>query len=235
MKQWETAHYVFQFEDGSPAERDIRRIAAIQEGCWRHICQALKTEPDFKIHYMLCVTPEQVGRLYGDNEPCNGFAAPPDTVYAVYNDRVQCIGFHEDAHLISYCIHRPDSPAVREGLAMYFDRVWWGIDNLSWAVYMLKTGRYLPVDRLLDRETFFSYSDAVTYPIMGAFTQWLIAVWGMESYLAFYRADDPRAGMERVYGKTPADMDREFTDYLRLFPLDEALARRMAEKTETSA
>ncbi len=41
------------------------------------------------------------------------------------------------------------TPAIREGLAMYFDRKWWGIQNLDWAGYYLQTGRYIPVKKLL--------------------------------------------------------------------------------------
>ena len=39
--------------------------------------------------------------------------------------------------IISYTVNRPDSPAIREGLAMYFDRKWWGIQNLDWTGYFL--------------------------------------------------------------------------------------------------
>jgi len=31
----------------------------------------------------------------------------PNEIYAVYNDKVKCIGFHEDAHIISYNIAVP--------------------------------------------------------------------------------------------------------------------------------
>ncbi len=41
------------------------------------------------------------------------------------------------------------TPAIRESLAMYFDRKWWGIQNLDWACYYLQTGRYIPVKKLL--------------------------------------------------------------------------------------
>lgn len=126
MKHYESKHYVFHYMPGSQAELDIVKIAAEQEVCFQYICNVLDLEPSFKIKYYLYNTPEELGRIYGDNEPCNGFAKMPDEIYAVYNETVKCIGFHEDAHIISYTINRPDSPAIREGLAMYFDRKWWG-------------------------------------------------------------------------------------------------------------
>ena len=79
--------------------------------------------------------------------------------------------------IISYTVNRPDSPAIREGLAMYFDRKWWGIQNLDWTGYFLKTGQFIPVDKMLDREFFFEHDCTIAYPIMGAFTDWLIATY----------------------------------------------------------
>ena len=225
----ETPHYLFHYGEHTPAARDIEGIAACQEGCYRHICQVLGIAPSLRITYCLCSTPEEVGRIYGDNEPCNGFAAPPDRIYAVYNEQVRCIGFHEDAHLLSYTIARPDCPALREGLAMFFDRKWWGIHNLDWTGWYLDTGRCLPLDDLLDRETFFATDCAITYPVMGALTDWLISTYGMERYLHLYRSNSlPARALREVYHQSPEDMDQAFRAYVRLFRTDEELKQRMA-------
>ena len=130
MQTFETEHYTFHYGANTAAERDIEKIAALQESCFSHICAVLGLTPDFKIEYFLCDSPEEVGRICGDDEPCNGFADLPNRIYAVYNDAVQCVGFHEDAHLISFVRNRPICPAVTEGLAMYFDRKWWGIFSI---------------------------------------------------------------------------------------------------------
>ncbi len=106
-KQYKTEHYVFNYNADSKAEEDISKISRLQESCFGYICNVLKTEPTFKIEYYLCETPEEVGRLYGDNEPCNGFASSPNEIYAVYNEKTKCVGFHEDDHIISYTVrHR---------------------------------------------------------------------------------------------------------------------------------
>ncbi|MGM9587016.1 MAG: hypothetical protein ACI3VA_05970, partial [Candidatus Limivicinus sp.] len=114
MKQFESEHYIFHFTEESKAEADITEIASCQEACFRNICSVLKVSPSFKIDYFLCQSPQEVGKLYGDNEPCNGFAVMPNRIYAVYNEKLRCIGFHEDAHILSYTLNRPDCPAVRE-------------------------------------------------------------------------------------------------------------------------
>jgi hypothetical protein len=227
MIQFESEHYIFRYGANTKAEQDIVKIAACQESCFQYICSVLDVTPEFKIEYYLCDSPEEVGRIYGDNDPCNGFAALPNKIYAVYNEQVQCIGFHEDAHVISYLINRPACPAIREGLAMYFDRKWWGIHNMDWTGYYLRSGKYLPVDKLLDKECFFGHDCAVTYPIVGAFTDWLISRWGMERYLKLYRQMNIPVAMVQVYGKTPEQMNRDFISYVSLFKTDEGLEQRM--------
>ncbi len=229
MQTFETEHYLLHYGAGTPAERDIEKIAALQESCFSHICAVLGLTPDFKIEYFLCDSPEEVGHIYGNDVPCNGFADLPNRIYAVYNDAVQCVGFHEDAHLISFVRNRPICPAVTEGLAMYFDRKWWGIQNLDWTGYYLKTGRYLPMDRLLDREAFFAHDCAFTYPIAGAFTDWLLTVYGRERYGEMYSQPNPAAVMEQVYGRSPAALNADFEAYVRLFRTDDALEARMEE------
>ena len=181
MRQFESEHYIFNFNEGSEAEADITEIVSCQEAYFRYICSVLKISPTFKIEYFLCNSPQEVGRLYGDDEPCNGFAVRPNRIYAVYNEKVRCIGFHEDAHILSYTLKRPDCPAIREGLAMYFDRKWWGIQNMDWTQYYIKHQLYLNVDDILDKDTFFAADFSLTYPIMGAFTDYLIASYGIEA------------------------------------------------------
>lgn len=227
MKCFESEHYIFHYGANSKAEQDIAAIADHQENCFRYICSVLGTMPEFKIEYFLCDSPEEVGRIYGDNEPCNGFAALPDKIYAVYNEEVQCIGFHEDAHVISHLINRPDPPAIREGLAMYFDRKWWGITNLDWTGHYIKSGRYVPIDQLLKREVFFQLCDHIVYPIMGAFTEWLIATYGIENYMRMYAQQDMRQAMMEVYGQTPDKLNCAFVDYVALFRIDPVLEQRM--------
>lgn len=122
----------------------------------------------------MCQTREEVGEFYGDNDPCNGFARKLNQIYAVYNDEIKCLGFHEDAHLISYLINIPKSVALREGLAMFFDRRWWSIINQDWVLYYLQTNQYVSITSLLKDEEFYQIDCRITYPIMGAFTEYLI-------------------------------------------------------------
>lgn len=230
MKQFRSEHYIFHFREDSVAEKDILAIAEQQEICFSFISSALNTIPDFLIEYFLCDTPEEVGKAYGDNEPCDGFAREPNQIYAVYNEHVQCIGFHEDAHLISYCINQPKSAAVREGLAMFFDRKWWGIHNSDWTSHYMKAGLYIPVDKLLQDEVFETTDCTISYPIMGAFTEYLIARYGIERYLQFYRRkDNAIRAMEEIYEMPMCRLNDDFMDYITLLPSDSCTGLRIAE------
>lgn len=227
MEQFETEHYIFYYNANTRAAQDIPEIADFQESCFHHICKVLKTRPKFKIRYYLCDSPEEVGHLYGDNEPCNGFTAPPDTIYAVYNEQIQCIGYHEDAHIISYTINRPDTPAIREGLAMYFDRKWWDIPNLDWVLYYRNNGKYISIEALQNREIFFSSNCAISYPIMGAFTDYLISCYGIDTYLEFYRSKAP--SWESSYGKTLSELENDFLAFSDQFSLHTTIEQQITQ------
>ncbi len=230
MKQFKSEHYIFNYEKGTAAERDISLIAMTQEACFKYICGVLRVSPAFKLNYFLCDSPETVGRVYGDNEACNAFARTPDKIYAVYNDKIKCIGFHEDAHLISYLIYKNESPAVREGLAMFFDRKWWGVHNMEWTQYYLKTDKFPPINKLLDADYFFNFDCSVTYPVMGSFTEWLITSYGIEKYLLFYKSKCKACdAFYSVFNKTPEELNESFVNYMRLFSIDPAVEKRIEE------
>ena len=243
----ETEHYVFHYSERSTAGRDIIQISSLQEECYDDISSCLGTEASGKIHYHLFDTPEEVGRQYAfthdmdDNDPCNGFALPEtiskdgmNHIFAVYNDKLQCIGPHEDAHIISDSLGRPLSQFIREGLAMYFDRYWWGIDNFSWTHWYLEQGRVPPIRTLLQNECFREYDDRITYPIAGAFTGYLIERYGMRKYVDFYRAckENAEQAFEAVFQESLAVTENRFRSRIKLFRLRKEIRQLMVKDTQ---
>lgn len=225
----ESKHYCFYYPSNSVAEAEIDEIVKHQEQCFQYISQVLKVNYPYQIEYYLCNSREEVGQYYGDDEPCSGFARRPNQVYAVYNETHRCIGFHEDAHLISYTINRPKSAAIREGLAMFFDRKWWEIHTMEWVQFYLKHQSYESISDLLDDEHFFNVSDCLTYPIMGQFTEYLILIYGIETYLDFYRyqGTDFKSAFEQYFKKSIHQIETEFIGYLSLFTLDEGVENQI--------
>ena len=213
---YRTEHYIFHYRPDSPAERDIKLIADCQEECFKRITDTLKIYPSFLFHYWLCDSPEEVGRIYGDNDPCNGFAAEPDRVYAVYNDEIQCIGAHEDAHLVSYLINIPSSCFLREGLAMYFDGSWWGRDNRDWARELYLDKKASSVSAYMQDDFFYSVDCSISYPIAGAFTAYLLETYGLKRYLTFYsyQDDDWEVHYRDIFGLSLAEIEEAFLQSL---------------------
>lgn len=147
--KYSTPHYDFYFAEGSLADQNINSISKEQEECFNKICNKLKIDFSEKIEYYLLESPEEVGVIYGDNEPINGFAVwGENKIYAVYNENIKCIGPHEDTHLISFKINAPKSYFLVEGLAMYFDEKWWGIDNEAWTSYYKEKDREISIYKL---------------------------------------------------------------------------------------
>jgi len=215
MSGWEikeSENYIFNYQIDSYAEKDISKIIELQEKCYEDITNVIKVRLPYKIKYYLCNTPESVGQIYGDNEPCNGFADEPDKVYAVYNDEVKCIGHHEDAHVISYAINVPKSVAIREGFAMKFDKSWWGIDNFICTMIYYESGRYLNIAELIDDSYFYNVSCEISYPIVGAFTEFIIRQYGIEKYMEFYKYKDMdfKNEFNRIMGKSLGEVEDEF-------------------------
>ena len=110
---------------------------------------------------------------------------------------------------------------------MYFDRKWWGIQNIDWVGYFVRNDKIIPINELLDNEVFFSNDCSVTYPIMGAFTDWLIATYGMNKYLDLYKYADTKSAIVIVYEKSAKELSQAFIDYVKLFETDTVLKQRM--------
>ena len=200
-REYSSAHYDFYFSEGSFAQKNIIAIAQNQEKCYKIITSALQIEPDFKIRYLLADTPEDLGVLYGDNEPCNGYARLPNNVYAVYNEQVKCIGMHEDAHIISYSVKRPVSAFMREGLAMYFDVQWQGKSNEECCRNFVKESRLPDVIDYIDNDNFFNAQEALSYPLAGAFAKFLIDTLSMGVYLQnIYYNDNVILALNNLFG-----------------------------------
>ncbi len=86
------------------------------------------------------------------------------------NERVACLGPHENTRVISWLLAKSLSAFLREGLAMYMDASWWGKATTWWCKQFLKEGFYIPIANLLENECFFSAPCEDSYPIAGALT-----------------------------------------------------------------
>lgn len=212
----ESDNYIFNYKSGSLAEIDINKIIELQETCREIIYNCLDVKMENKIQYFLCETPQEVGELYGDNDPCNGFAREPNEIYAVYNEKVKCIGFHEDSHIISYNLATPPKTFIREGLAMFFDKVSLKIPNYIWTKFFIHNHMYINIEDLMINENFYKYSDLITYPIAGAFVEYLILNYGMGKFKAFYKSlkDNFHEDFFRIFNVSIENSNTKFMRYI---------------------
>ena len=89
----------------------------------------------------------------------------------------------------------------------------------------------LPIEVLLRDREFAQIDCSLSYPIAGAFTQYLIARYGIGKYLSFYQCtgNDFSTKVIEVYGRSLAALDEDFREYLDLSPNDAILEGRMEE------
>ncbi len=217
MNKTSSEHYDLYYFNKSVAERDINKILKLQEACFKDISELLNIKLEFKIEYYLVDSPDLVGEIYGDNEPCNGFAIEPNKIYAVYNDKIKCIGYHEDVHIIASAINKPKSNFIREGLAMYFDKTWWNKSNEEWVKQYISEKKYKKINELFNNKKFLNYSDDITYPIAGAFTKFLIDIYGIKKYLLLYKYKGRNFFKEikKIYLKDFKKLEQDFLIYIK--------------------
>lgn len=230
MMKFITEHYIFSYKKESFAAENIELIAKEQEECYEKICKVLMVNYSEKINYYLLDTPEEVGKLYGGNDPINGFAVwGENKIYVVYNEEIKCIGPHEDAHLISFVINAPKSYFIVEGLAMYFDEKWWDIDNDIWTAYYKDIYKELSISKLLENEYFESLDCEITYPISGAFTKYLIDKYGIDKYLLLYKYEGTNFQdiILSIYGRTIEVIENAFWNEILKINYDENFLKNL--------
>lgn len=185
--EYKTKHYVFHCVNNKIAERDIEIIAKKQEKAYATITKTLNVKFESIIDYYLVNSPEKVAEMTRYPYPVNGLACFSDnSVYAVYTEEIKCIGPHEDAHLISAAFGFSDSDFLAEGLAMHFDKRWWGVENELWCKHFIEENTFISPITLLSNQEFEKTDCSITYPIAGAFTSYLIKKLGIEKYKEIY-------------------------------------------------
>lgn len=218
-KEQETEHYVFHYKSGSLAEKEIQEVSELQERCFQEITGELGFAPENKVVYWLCDSKKELMHMSGFEYETNGVTLLDQdnpTIYAVYNEEVKYVGYHEDAHVIAAEYAYPKSIALIEGLAMYFDKEWWGIPNELCTRVYLEDKTYQRLRYMIrDDEFFYRVDDRICYPVMGAFTAFLIHEYGMDKYKEVYQeCDEWGKAFQRIYGKSLHDLEIEFREMI---------------------
>ena len=206
----ETNHYRLYYHPGSYAEKHIYEIKSWQEECYLLISKTLKVTMDRKIRMYLCMSREEIAKETGC-PACNAMTFDYDMVFSVVNDAFQCLGPHEDAHILSYQIAVPESVFLKEGIAMYFDKQYHGKSNIDAAKQWAFHSDAVNVCEYLDNDMFYRLPEEVSYPLAGAFAEWLIFRYGMDAFLVFYKSNGDTV---KAYSAAPAEISAAFAGYL---------------------
>ena len=237
---YETNHYIFHYLSNSLAEQDIAQIAECQEKCFERICSTLNISYNHKISYWLYSSPKIIGDIFFNGSPCNGlsitsaddedvgrkislsgnadneFIVEPYSVHAVYEDKIKCIGAHEDTHIISAQLCEPRSAFLCEGLAMFMEGKWWGIDNKAWAKYYIVSGELFSTSYMIcfDEDDFYNVDSSKTYPVAGAWTEYVFEKYGADKYKQFYCANDYLRDAMKIFGDPLEQIHEGFVSWL---------------------
>lgn len=232
----ETEHYIFHYAHGSKAEQDITHIAAVQEASYKQVTMMLGVSMNEKIHYYFYDSREEVGkeneRRFGDYFPINGCTVSENEILAVYSEHTQCIGAHEDTHLLMFTLGRPRSSFLEEGIACGMDVLWWGLDNNAWVSYYRKKNRCPSVIELLclPQEDFYAVDDRIAYPLAGSFASYLLMRFDKDLFRQFYLAEDYGAAAQNLFGISLHELEEDFFQYIGLLDYDEIVYTRIADQ-----
>ncbi len=233
MRCYETEHYIFHYEHGSKAEQDILCIAAEQEASYKHISAMLGVSMKEKIHYYLHNSREEVGRecerRFGEYTPYNGCTVSKNEILAVYSEHIQCIGIHEDTHILMFTLGFSESSFLEEGVACAMDGLWWGIDNNAWVSYYRKNELCPSVAALLrlSRNDFYAVEDRIAYPLAGSFVSYLLMRFGRDVFREFYLAEDYSVADKDILGYSLVELEEDYFQHIGLLRYDETVYARM--------
>lgn len=233
MEQWlttESMHYLFHYKNNSYAHKNISKIVEEQEQRFDEIIRYFPAEVRRKTAYWLCDTREEVARL-ADDVPTNGIFCWNDddtddvSIYVVYNETVQCTGYHEETHAITHFVNEPSSSALGEGVAVFMEKTWWGVEISLYTKRLCMEDKYVSVKKLIcdkeedGQEFFWSVKEEISYPIMGAFVGFLLSKEetnpGAFLRLYQYEGDSWEEEFEKVYNCSLAELEEEFLTELK--------------------
>jgi len=196
------------YEAGSWAERNPAYLRANADSSTAHVLRMIG-EPRFdrRLNYFIVSSRQRMRELVG--EELNAVAFPGDFVLcAVANDSLKAIGVHEIFHLITMSAWGSTETWINEGMAVYSDDRWWGVDLHTLAHYLQTNGKLPSLDDL--SEHFGGGNVLITYPASGSLMKFLYETYGRENVKILWQ-NGLDAFCEAVH-KSKADLAHDWLD-----------------------
>ncbi len=207
---YNSTNYEFHVQANSLAEQDIEQIIDIQENARKKIIDFLGLQSDRKIIYFLYPSNQIKAEAMGDDG--NGNA---DTkrfeIHAVYNEKVKCIGAHEDTHLLAHDLGLPPQ-LFREGLAEYMSETWHGKTHDDWAKEFIASGRLAEIKDWINDDVWYEIDDRLSYPMAGSFIRFVIDKYGRDKFIELYSSMNKDLSREVNVGTLENILNVELTN-----------------------
>jgi len=220
FERFESEHFIFFFHKGSPAERDISKIAERREEAYRKIADILDVKVQNKIRCFLF--PSAREKTFYTGHIGAGFAQN-QTIIEIYNDEIRD-HYHELTHIVAAKLNQNAPPLLSEGLAVYITSRM-EKHPLDEKVKLFKEkDELIPITKLLRFEEIGSEASKplISYPESGSFVKYLIEEYGLEKFKQIY--SKTTKGLERskynekvflkVYGKDINHLAKEWLNSL---------------------
>lgn len=256
IRTYEYPHFNFHCLAYGTTEIDLFKFSDHQEKNYEKICSTLNITFDQKINYWLyesqkvfsdtfsgcsdvnCISvikadDENIGRkvsLSGDPE--DEYIIEPNSIHFFYNENKR-LSDREDAHIIITKLGDPGSAYMYEGLAMFLEGIWWGIENKAWAKYrMLIDDLYPAIDLIrLDNDAFYKINSNTTLPVAGAWTEFVFNKYGVEKYKQFYCCSDHIRMAAEILGDPLEKIHKEFVSWLKHLIIYEGVFKYFQEQS----
>ncbi|HUW20396.1 MAG TPA: hypothetical protein VMW16_13950 [Sedimentisphaerales bacterium] len=232
MEKHSTKHFDIYYQRGSPAEKEIEKIARDREAGYGAICEFLGKDSQVKIKLILFE--DEKTKWFETGHQGRGWAYGNTTV-EVYNQQEQLDPYHETTHVLMGSLGNP--PALfNEGFAVYMSErlgahALEDLGGRQATIYErareLKTkGEWIELEELIAYTEIGSVESRppVAYAEAAAFVKFLIDNYGKEKFLRAYKklksSDNEKVHKRNVkrlagiYGKSLEELEKQWKDAL---------------------
>jgi hypothetical protein len=217
----DTQHFEFYYVPGSAAERDRFELGALAEDALSHVTGVLEMEFDGQMDIYL------VPRIFWQGG-------------AAYDGKIQLISYldrnytdvetwsyftHEGTHALAQDLPQPKEKGgapggvLVEGLAVWASGGHYRLDPMdAWAAVTADSDEYIPLSDLR-AGPFYDFQHEISYLEAASFVKFLVERYGLDKLKELYSlatsdADQDEALVQRLFGKSYAELEADWLDYL---------------------
>lgn len=186
-----SSHFRLFAHGDSLSQPHIRQISEEAESVISSVTLFLGKEVNTrKFDYHIYSSAQNMGLI--TNEMVHAYASSPHEVHTIVNEDYYQNSFHPEASLLIESVTGEiASPAIREGLNIFFSPRWQKKGHRYWASRLFESNNTLTLNQLLDREYFEQESPLIRGAMAGSMIDFLMDQWGEEIFRENFAAWQP--------------------------------------------